>query len=559
MNDQPPALPASSALMEGLFVVPRTEPIPSPPAAPDVGDIRRTIAELEARHLRVAAAWVSEMLCAIPESIRAKCTDPPHELAPEPEDDYASAALGSLQAHEFNRSANLLKHATSPRARFLAIYAQYLGSERAALQEWHTMDGTRHQTPLPVNASLPDLYGLLEGSEDPFLQFLEGLFLYRLQRRQAAIKVISASLKRVPWNWSAWNVLNRCIHTYDEYEEFLSTTSLDCSHPAFYCWHVQIKNDLTLNADPLCVCLLKTYASNEWLNCQRSRALYVNNQAADALSIFETVLKGHPARTQDLDTLAIQLYLSGNSEKLGSYAAAVDHAIERPEGCILIGLSLSLRRYHEKACRYFLRATYLDPTCGMAYNFLGQTLIDLHNTYAGIHMFKRATDLSPKDTRAWHGLCQAYRYLQMPSYALQAARQSLKARPHDAHMWEQAGICFEELGRPHDAASMYLWATGLSPPGQAAASLYFKFARLTNDAVMWDVMIARVEAVGPVNELYVMAINARAVLLVNDFAYDSARTLLQKALPLAAQYPEEVDKSKKTLAMLPPPTVAAPF
>lgn len=49
--------------------------------------------------------------------------------------------------------------------------------------------------------------------------------------------------------------------------------------------------------------------------------------------------------------------------------------------------------------------------------------------------YRRATDLNPKDYRAWYGLGQTYELLQMPYYALHYFRRATQLRPHDARMW----------------------------------------------------------------------------------------------------------------------------
>jgi anaphase-promoting complex subunit 8 len=83
-----------------------------------------------------------------------------------------------------------------------------------------------------------------------------------------------------------------------------------------------------------------------------------------------------------------------------------------------IGNHYSLRADHEKAIRYFRRATQLDRTYLSAWTLMGHEYVEMKNSHAAIEAYRRAVDVNRKDYRAWYGLGQAYELLNMHQYAL---------------------------------------------------------------------------------------------------------------------------------------------
>ena len=102
---------------------------------------------------------------------------------------------------------------------------------------------------------------------------------------------------------------------------------------------------------------------------------------------------------------------------------------------ILLGNHYSLRSEHEKAVKYFRRATQLDRTYLSAWTLMGHEYVEMKNSHAAIEAYRRAVgmwkswiflrrswptslDVNRKDYRAWYGLGQAYELLSMHHYAL---------------------------------------------------------------------------------------------------------------------------------------------
>jgi anaphase-promoting complex subunit 8 len=152
---------------------------------------------------------------------------------------------------------------------------------------------------------------------------------------------------------------------------------------------------------------------------------------------FEKILKIDPCRVDDIDVYSNILYVTENRLTLSRLAhdfLALDK--DRPEVCCLVGTfrlqpripdqlltqhlgnHYSLRAEHEKAIRYFRRATQLDRTYLSAWTLMGHEYVEMKNSHAAIEAYRGAVNVNRKDYRAWYGLGQAYELLNMHQYAL---------------------------------------------------------------------------------------------------------------------------------------------
>lgn len=123
---------------------------------------------------------------------------------------------------------------------------------------------------------------------------------------------------------------------------------------------------------------------------------------------FERILALDPHRIDDIDVFSNILYVTENRLKLSRLAhefLALDK--DRPEVCCLVGaysdtwndqmgdaLSVgnhySLRAEHEKAVKYFRRATQLDRTYLSAWTLMGHEYVEMKNSHAAIEAYRRA-------------------------------------------------------------------------------------------------------------------------------------------------------------------------
>lgn len=127
---------------------------------------------------------------------------------------------------------------------------------------------------------------------------------------------------------------------------------------------------------------------------------------------FDQVLSLDPYRIEDIDVYSNILYTTENKTKLSSLAQKyLQLDKNRPEVCCMVGASCrclladlsdygrkgnhySIRTEHEKAVKYFRRATQLDRTYFHAWTLMGHEYIEMSNTHAAIESYRRAVGMS---------------------------------------------------------------------------------------------------------------------------------------------------------------------
>ncbi|KAH7888745.1 hypothetical protein F5I97DRAFT_1855159 [Phlebopus sp. FC_14] len=476
-----------------------------------VGELRNSIKDCTDRGLAAAAKWSSELYLSIPQHKRdalvpdavstfatstpARSRSPRPSLsfvAPSPavtegppipglsggatmprsdqhglhareleleksEEAFLLSAKAFISSKEFGRVVHTLRSCKSLKAQFLSTYCQFLISERKTERDWYKHFNVRGQPPIPFNRSLLDHLELVKNATDPWLLFLKGLFLSRLNRREEAIESIILSIGGYPWNWSAWTLLSRCFGDAEELSSLLPLLPLPATHPLVQMFQIKTMNELngpTENELALCDRLLGEdfFRRSPWVMSLRACVLYHLHDFGQAENQFEKILAIAPYRVDDIDVYSNILYVTENRLKLSRLAHEfLDIDKDRPEVCCLVGNHYSLRAEHEKAVRYFRRATELDRTYLSAWTLMGHEYVEMKNSHAAIEAYRRAVDVNKKDYRAWYGLGQAYELLSMHQYALHYYQRATALRPYDVRLWQAQASCYEEMGRTRDA------------------------------------------------------------------------------------------------------------
>ncbi|KAL6305062.1 hypothetical protein BKA93DRAFT_246990 [Sparassis latifolia] len=401
------------------------------------------------------------------------------------EDDAIATARTYIEAREFRRAMHWLRECKSAKARFLSVYSQYMFAEKQALRDWYKLDNTRQQPPLPVNTSLLELLEKVKNTTDPWLLFLKALFLRRLSRREEAIESALLSIAGYPWNWAAWSVLGECLGDGDELASLLPLIPLPSIHPLVQMFQVKTLNSLnnpSENERRLCDHLLGEdfFPQSLWIMSLRACVLYYLHDFKQAEAQFKKILAVDPYRIDDIDIYSNILYVGEDNLRLSKLAhdfLALDK--DRPEVCCLAGNYYSLRAEHEKAIKYFRRATQLDRTYLSAWTLMGHEYVEMKNSHAAIEAYRKSVDVNRKDYRAWYGLGQAYELLSMHQYALYYYQHATALRPYDLRIWQAQGACYEEMGRPKEAIECLRRA--LIGANAQETTIHLKLAKLHND------------------------------------------------------------------------------
>jgi anaphase-promoting complex subunit 8 len=148
------------------------------------------------------------------------------------EEDEFQLAKSYYDMKEFDRVVWLLQGAKGSRSRFLRIYSAYLVSTSCRIETGTSLlaaansqsadrkaqEGLPHfldtkQERLALFRPLNELLQELEDDSDPYLVYLRGLLLMRLDRRDDAIRCFEASVRERPYNWSAWSQMAQLVNS----------------------------------------------------------------------------------------------------------------------------------------------------------------------------------------------------------------------------------------------------------------------------------------------------------------------------------------------------------
>lgn len=175
------------------------------------------------------------------------------------------------------------------------------------------------------------------------------------------------------------------------------------THPLVHLFQIRTLNTLhqpSENELGLCDRLLgpENFSGSLWIMSLRANVLYHLHDFSAAEEQFEKILKIDPCRVDDIDVYSNILYVTENRLTLSRLAhdfLALDK--DRPEVCCLVGNHYSLRAEHEKAIRYFRRATQLDRTYLSAWTLMGHEYVEMKNSHAAIEAYRGAVNVNRKD------------------------------------------------------------------------------------------------------------------------------------------------------------------
>ncbi|KIY46762.1 TPR-like protein [Fistulina hepatica ATCC 64428] len=449
-------------------------------------DLRRTRQELSDRCLFSAATWAAELLLSLPPSRRRNSARPsliPFVSTPEntqchdshlqqnilereshlQEFDDLTTARAHMSCRDFDFVIKLLGSCKSPQAHFLYIYARFISSELSLQRDWFKSKFNKRKSMIPNNnAVIQTLLCLVEGfPSDPYLLFLEGLLLSRLSRREEALEKCILSITAAPLNWAAWSLLGSCINDAEELSAIIPLLPFPPGHFLVQMLQLQTLIDLqTPGENELGVCerLLEQgfFPNSLWIMGLRACTFYHLHDLVQASVQFERIRKIDPSRIDHIDLLSHCLFVADKSIELSQLAhefLAINQ--ECPEVCCLVANHYSHRADHEKAIKYFRRATQLDDTCIEAWTLMGHEFIEIKNSHAAIHAYRKAIEINRKEYRAWYGLGQAYELLTNHYYALHYYHYATALRPYDVRLWQGLGCCYEVLGRLREALECF--------------------------------------------------------------------------------------------------------
>ncbi|ANB15875.1 anaphase promoting complex subunit CDC23 [Sugiyamaella lignohabitans] len=376
---------------------------------------------------------------------------------------------------EHLRCAHTLESCHEPEETFLKLYAKYISGEKKKEEEHqgiltiqdHAGDSSRGrmvETNSQLDSILTELEGSVNGSiMDPFLLYIMAIVHREQKNNKLAIERLIESLKRFPYNWSAWEELLCCIPTIDELSDIAPRLPAHLMTKIFLVYAQQELFQQDPQVDALLESLRLIFPNFLFLAVQEALFNYHSLNYNESEEQFQEILTKDPYRLDGMDIYSNILYVMERGPKLAFLAQLANNTDKfRPETCCIMGNYYSLKSQHEKAVIYYQRALLLDRNCLSAWTLMGHEFIELKNTHAAIESYRRAVDASNKDYRAWYGLGQAYEVLDMHYYSLYYYQRAAALKPMDVRMWIALGHCFDKLERYDEAIKAYKRALQVS-------------------------------------------------------------------------------------------------
>ncbi|KAI9994819.1 hypothetical protein PInf_011657 [Phytophthora infestans] len=267
--------------------------------------------------------------------------------------------------------------------------------------------------------------------------------------------ILIESIRRYPWNWSAWMELAAHSPFLSSEEEVILATSCSWMFQLFQA-HILLDQQQNDAARELLTSLEDQFPQSTYLLAQQALTSYHIRDFDQSQEQFERLAAQDPHRMESMDVYSNVLYVKEDKTELSRLAhRALKVEKYRPETCCIIGNYYSIKNKHDRAIIYFHRALKLDPNFLSAWTLIGHEYIEMKNTSAAVEAYRHAVDLNARDYRAWYGLGQAYEILNMFLYSIYYYRKAVAIRPYDARMWCALGGCYEKLNKEDEALACF--------------------------------------------------------------------------------------------------------
>lgn len=267
--------------------------------------------------------------------------------------------------------------------------------------------------------------------------------------------ILIESIRRYPWNWSAWMELAAHSPFTSSEEEIILAASCPWMYQLFQA-HVLLDQQQNDAARQVLMSLEEHFPQSSYLLAQQALTSYHIRDFDQSQEQFQRLAERDPHRMENMDVYSNVLYVKEDKTELSRLAhRALKVEKYRPETCCIIGNYYSIKNKHDRAIIYFHRALKLDPNFLSAWTLIGHEYIEMKNISAAIEAYRHAVDLSARDYRAWYGLGQAYEILNMFLYSIYYYRKSVAIRPYDARMWCALGGCYEKLSKVDEALACF--------------------------------------------------------------------------------------------------------
>lgn len=152
---------------------------------------------------------------------------------------------------------------------------------------------------------------------------------------------------------------------------------------------------------------------------------------------------------------------------------------------------------HREAIDAYQKAITLAPDHGWAYHKLGEVYLQQAEAATALPYFQKAIERHLDDEAravSWDGLATAYRQLERPHDAIEAARRAIKLDPANTDAWNNLGEVYHLLDNTEAALNAFRQAVALEPdfaaPWNSLGNIYAGQARYDAAIEAFDRVIA---------------------------------------------------------------------
>ncbi len=121
------------------------------------------------------------------------------------------------------------------------------------------------------------------------------------------------------------------------------------------------------------------------------------------------------------------------------------------------------RKSAEQGMKYLARAIRLDPSNGLAWAYLGESLILLEQYDKAEDYIRKATKLNPENARNWHRLGNVLEKKNQDDEAIEMIRRSLDIDDTEETTWISLGRVYVKLKQYEEAYDAFYYALKLDP------------------------------------------------------------------------------------------------
>ena len=207
-----------------------------------------------------------------------------------------------------------------------------------------------------------------------------------------------------------------------------------------------------------------TQRETPWVLAQVGRALFEQNNYAEAEKYFMRLKTIAPARLDDMEIFSTILWHTKNDIELAFLShEIIDIDRGSPQAWCAVGNSFALQRDHDQALKCFKRATQLNPKFAYAFTLQGHEHRANEEYDKALAAYRAAIAVDNRHYNAWYGLGKVFESQGKYTHAEQHYRNAAQINPNNAVLIGCVGGVLEKLKNYQAALIQYTKSVEMAP------------------------------------------------------------------------------------------------